>query len=402
VTRRVEVIPGWYRDLVRRLVVLAVLGSGCGPVPPASERAPVSGGNSTTGGDEGTRPGSSAPLNDDSDTAGDDDEVKLDQYGDGCPLTYDVEPLRSAIEVLVDASQGMANQLVDHDFDEGTPPITRWAMLAPALDEFLPALAEVGDIDVHVYPAVDAPNPPDPDACLVGPAPGFGAPLEVLLDELPATDATFMLGANPMSAAFEAAYDHLKFIDAHRKRVIVVVTDSAPNCAEGSFGVDQFDQVDAMARAWALYGENMNVRTHVVAVALPEDEWGGAGGDPFANHYDVLQDIANTGGSPLSIADGSDSLAYVLGDIVAKSRSCRTRLPTEVIGTWFWVEVSGQTFDEIGGFDCSAQNGFVYVDNGFYDTIELCADACTLFLEEGSASVVEDCGGFPELDGIPG
>ncbi len=386
---------GWYRGVVGRLVALALLGAlACGPVPPASDRVPVSGGMSTTGGDEGTRPGSDAPIVDPDDTS--DDEVKLDLPDDGCPRMYEVEPLPSAIEVLVDASQGMANQLVDHDGDAATPDITRWAMLAPALAEFLPALAEGADVDVHVYPSLDAPNPPDPDACLVGTAPGLGTPVETLLAELPPADATFMLGANPAKVAYEAAHGHLESFDPQRKRVIVMIADSAPNCTQGAFGVDLFDQVDTTVRDWSEYAETMNVRTYVVAVAVPGFEWGGSGGDPLANHYDVLQSIANAGGTALSTADRSDQLSLALAEIVAKTRSCRAPLPSDVIGGYFSVRLADQYFYEIGGFECTGQDGFVFVDNGMYDTIELCATACTLFLAGQFATIVEECGGFPE------
>lgn len=376
-----------------RLVALALLGSAaCGPVPPASERVPVSGGMETSVGDEGTRPGSDAPIHDDGETA--DDGPKLDQpVGDdgSCEQTFDIEPLPSAIEVVVDASQGMANQLVDHDGDASTPEITRWAMLAPALAEFLPALADGADIDVHVFPHPDAPNPPDPDACTVGAAPGLGTPVEDLLLELPAPDSTSMLGANPGAFAYQSALDHLQWFDLQRKRAIVLVADSAPNCTEGAFGVDLFDQVDDRVRALAEYAQTLDVRTYVVLLAVAEGEWGGAGGDPLAYHYEVLQGIANAGGTAPMIADRSDQLATVLAELVGKTRSCRARLPAGVqVGT-FGLQAGGVDFYEIGGFECTGSDGFVYVDNGLYDTIELCASACTNFLADEIATIVVFC-----------
>jgi len=383
---------------VRALAAFVVVAAGCGPVQPASDRVPVSGGQSTTQGDEGTKPGSDAPMHGDDAAAGDDMKLDIDSVGEtlgGCPHMFDMTPLPSALEVLVDVSQTMATQYVDHDGMPETQSITRWHMLSAALTEWLPALADGADIDLQIFPRVDAPPPPATGACQATVGFGLGTPVDTLLALLPAPEATFMQGANPTELAIATAQFRLQDIDEQATRTIVLFTDGAPNCAAGQEPPALFDAVADATRGWAEYAFALGIRTYVVAIAVPDGEYGGSQGDPYANHHQILQGIANAGGTPyLPVADAAE-LETMLAYIVAQTRSCRAAIPSGLAGAVGWVEVDGQTFYEIGFGNCFGDAGFVWVDNGLYDTIELCGTACELFVEEGTATLVEQCA-FPE------
>jgi hypothetical protein len=379
-----------------RCVVLAtlVLALGCGPVQPASERAPVSGSASTTVGDDGAHPASDAPVHAD-DTMG----PKYDFGGFGetfgsCPRMADVEPLRGAIELVVDASQATATQLVDHDGDPGTPEITRWAMIASALATWLPSFADGADLDLQLYPRPDAAAPPSTSACEAAVGPGLGTPPEALLAELPAVDATYMLGANPMSPALSQAQIRLQAVEGGRKRAIVVLADSAPNCTLGWDPPALFDLVDGGAIAWTQYAFDLGIETHVVAVALPQGQSGGTQGDPLAFHFEELQAIAIAGGNQLLTAGTTAELDVRLETVLGLTRSCRARVPVELAGAYLTVQIAGQEFYDLGFGTCPGGDGFVYVDPAL-QTMQLCGTACQLFLLEEQATLIEDCG-FPE------
>jgi hypothetical protein len=382
---------------VRALAAFVVVAAGCGPVLPASDRVPVSGGHSTTNGDEGTRPASDAPAQGEDDTGG--DEVKLDFIGGDeasgeCPRMFELQPLTNAVEVIVDVSQTMATQLVDHDGLPDTESITRWRMLSTALGEWLPVLAEGAELDLQLFPRADAPAPPSLGACESTVGPGLGTPVDELLGDLPAPDATFMQGANPMDLAIAAAHAQLQRYDARTERTILIFTDSAPNCYNVNEPPALFDEVHDGARGWAEYAWSMGIQTIVVALAVPAGEFGGSQGDPIANHLAVLQGIANAGGTALLLPPDATELAATLEYLVAQTRSCRAAIPRDYSGGPPHVEIGGQVFNQ-GNVGGCVGDAFVYVDNGKLDTIELCGAACDSFRELGTATLVEQCG-FPE------
>jgi hypothetical protein len=389
---------------VRVLAVVVVVAAGCGPILPASDRVPVSDGSSATEGDDGTRPGSDAPVHDDGETAGDDaPKFDMDPFGEGegitvggCPRMADVEPLPSAIEVIVDVSQTMATTYVDHDFLPSTEPITRWRMLATALQAWLPVLGDGTQLDMMIFPSIDALPPPSFEACESWIGPGLGTPAGDLLDELPPPESTFMMGANPADRAVSNAQSMLADVDDSTKRAIVLLTDGAPNCGEGGTSPGlQFDAVNDATRGWAEYAWALGIATHVVAIAVPEGEFGGAQGEPIANHLEVLAGIAAAGGTTLLQANGQTQLDDALAFVVDQTRSCRASLPAELVGTWIHVEIDGEVFYELGFGSCYGEPGFVYVDDGLYNTVEMCSAACDLFAASGSATLVEECA-FPE------
>jgi hypothetical protein len=355
-------------------------------------------GASTTDGEPHTRPASDAPHGDDSDgdssSNGSVSELDLEgpqDTGAGCRDGVDVHPIPTAIEVLVDVSQSMATQFVDHDVDGGTPDVTRWNMLASALAEHLSILAEDTNVGLQLFPAVDAPAPMAEAACDAAVGPAQGASVDELLGALPPADATFMLGATPMASAFASANWRLQLVEDGRPRFIVVVTDGAPNCDLADVPPAMFEEVDDGARGWAEYAYGMEIPTYVVAVAVPPGPLGGGPeGDPFADHLLVLQSIASSGGTNLLVADDAVALDGALTLIEQATASCRVRVPDELLGQEFYVRVDGFDYGYVPIETCSFIDGFAFVGSA-PDTVQLCGQACAAFRTTGTATLIETC-----------
>lgn len=388
-----------YRDGMRPWWAVPILVGGCGPVMPASDRVPMSGGAATTDDEPHTKPGSSAPHDDGGEEVSDDDDgfVKLDVVdsggdGIGCAGMVDVVPLPSAVELLVDVSQSMATKYIDHDGDPGTPTITRWNMLADALAEHLPALADGTDVGLQIFPAADAPAPESEGACAAAVGPAGGASVDDLLGALPPANATFMLGATPTASAFASANWRLQLIEDERPRFIVVLTDGAPNCNSAATPPALFEEADDGARAWAEYAYGMDITTYVVAVAVqPGFFGGGPEGDAYADHLVVLQTVASFGGTALLVADDAAALDGALTLLGRATASCRARVPDDLLGTWFNARVDGLDYTEIPIDQCPLYDGFAFVENGESDTIQLCGQGCADFRATGTATLIENC-----------
>ena len=103
--------------------------------------------------------------------------------------------------------------------------------------------------------------------------------------------------------------------------------------------------------------------------------------------------LFDTAGVPL---DKDIDAQFALYSVATGGTAVWTEVHTLAIDDgYFSVELGGVNFYEIGGFECTGADGFVFVDNGLFDTIELCANACTQFLAEQTATIVQDCV-FPE------
>jgi hypothetical protein len=307
--------------------------------------------------------------------------------GQRCPRTFEVVPLPGDVAVIVDVSQTMATGLVDADLDAATPPVTRWSMLADALDGFLLTLAMRDAVALWTFPRFDAAAPPSLGACEIAEAhPGFDAPAADLVTYLPIAEADFFLGATPMTGALSQVTLELADRPATASRHVVVVTDGAPNCAAGAEAPGAFDEVDPGARAWIEDALTAGITTHVVAVAVPEGTYGGGvEGDVITDHRAALADLAQAGGTALQLAADADGL-------VRTTASCRLPVPIDLQGWLFVVRIGDDPeYYEIGSEQCADEAGFVYVAPGDPSVIELCAAACDSLFDQGVATLVESC-----------
>jgi hypothetical protein len=303
--------------------------------------------------------------------------------------------LLTSVAVLVDASQTMATQMLDHDGDPGTPDVTRWSMLATALEEHLPNLAVTANVGIQSFPSFEAAAPPDANACLHevdGPAPP--ATGDALLDYLPPASATWFLGATPTAAAVLVAWQSILSNDAGAERRILMLTDGAPNCTMDAQPPELFDDVDLSAEGWIHYLFHEGIFTHVVGIDVPEGtSGGGPEGDAITDHRARLDDLALNSGVLLTLVDDAVSLDAALTDFAVQAQSCRLRIPGDILHMgWIEVELAGEAVYWVDDAQChDGVDGYRGIDTPEGDTIEFCGTLCDAFREAGVATVTATC-----------
>jgi hypothetical protein len=387
---------------VRASAWLVVL-TGCGPVVGASDDESSTGsGRTTSSGSASTLDATTVDPSVDPTTvepSGPDDatiDIKMDMTGgDECSRSFVVEPLPSQVFVLVDASQTMTQPIVDHDLDPDTPPVTRWSMLATALEQYVPLLVEQSSVDVWAFPRFDAEAAPDLSACEIDASHAYlGSTAAQIFAYLPDADATDFLGATPTTLLLSAAHSHLTGEEPGPSQHIVVITDGAPNCYAAAEPPATFDEVDENAADWAAYAASQGIATHVVAVAVPEGVFGGGPeGDAIADHRAALEVLAEAGGTTLLSGDDVVTMGDAMNAVVRATASCRLVVPRELGGLPYAVEIGdGRVYYEVPIELCADNWGFARVSgDGEEEIIEMCGGACASLVEEGVAEIVEIC-----------
>ena len=326
-----------------------------------------------------------------------DDGVKLDMFATGgptCPQVFDAYPAASAVAVLIDASQTMVTQLVDHDGDAGTPEITRWAMATIALPEPLAEMYQHSLISIAAFPAFAAAAPPDVGACTVDAShPALGSSVEQIVQYLPPIDATFMQGATPTSAALASAYAEIDAIDGIGRGHIVVVTDGAPNCNGDLAPPDSFDQFDAHSLEWAATAFASGMLVHVIGIDVPSGTAGGGPeGDAITDHRAALTQLAQSGGTDAVFVEDATVLDLALAAIADEARSCRLLVPPALVGQWYDVVIDDIYFYDLGvPENCAANSGYYRVQLDGGEAVELCGLACEALHVYGGAVIEQQC-----------
>lgn len=387
-------------------VAALALASACGPVVGGADSSGDGGSHST-----GTSTSSSSTSLSASGTSVDvtlsDAEVDVDSGPDDgaipdfwdpgpqCPRRFDATPIPSQVWFLVDVSQTMTTRLVDHDLDVDTPEVTRWSMVANNLAEWLPLFTTQSMMSMVAFPSVDAEPPPSATACDVTERhPLFAATADELLAYLPAPDAGGFGGATPTGRAYElATFDIWSFSPVPQTHV-VLVTDGAPNCSEGTMPPEIFDEVDAglLADVESLHDDDV-VATHVVAIDVPSGpSGGGVEGDAIADHHAALAALAEAGGTTIHDAGDANTLDDAMAAILHATQSCRLSVPRELGGWPFQIEIGDErVYYEVPPDLCADNWGYVFVGGTDEGVIEMCGGACDSLRAVGSASFVEIC-----------
>lgn len=388
-----------------RVAALA-LTSACGPVVGSADGSSDGGSHST--GPSATSSSTSVSASGASvDVTVSDAEVDVDSGPDDgripntwdtppeCPRRFDATPIPSQVWFLVDVSQTMTTRLVDHDLDADTPEVTRWSMVANNLAEWLPTFTTQSTMSMVAFPTVDAEPPAAPTACDVTERhPLFAATADELLAYLPAPDAGGFAGATPTGRAYElATFDIWSFSPVPNTHV-VLVTDGAPNCSEGTMPPAMFDEVDAglLADVQSLHDDD-DVTTHVVAIDVPSGpSGGGVEGDAIADHHATLAALAEAGGTTIHDAADANGLDVAMAAILGATQSCRLSVPSELAGWPFQIEIGDErVYYEVPPELCADNWGYVFVAGTDEGVIEMCSGACDSLRAVGSASFVEIC-----------
>lgn len=323
-----------------------------------------------------------------------DDGVKLDMYIDDCPQAIEVYPVPSAVALLVDASQTMVTQLVDHDGVAETPEITRWAMVTNALVEHLPQLYAAAWLSVQSFPTFVAEAPPATAACTVDPLhPAFGSGVDAIVGYLPPPDATFMLGATPTADAILTARTEIGSLSPGSSAHIVLITDGAPNCTLDAVAPDLFEQIDLRAYVEAVNAASQGIAMHVIGVDVPSGTVGGGPeGDAITDHREALTQLADAGGGAAIFVDDATVLDLVLDAIADDVQDCRLVEPAAFAGVWYHVIIDNDRYYyELPPELCAGNSGWYRTTQGGVQVIQMCGAACESLRLHGAAILEEEC-----------
>jgi hypothetical protein len=311
-----------------------------------------------------------------------------------CPRTFDATPIPSHVSVLVDVSQTMTTQLVDHDLDLDTPAVTRWSMLANHLAEWLPTLTVHSEVSVWSFPSVDANAPPSPNACDVSAThPPFGATADEMIAYLPAPDAVAFAGATPTGIVSDGTTLELGNLPLAPPKHVVLITDGAPNCTQGTDPPELFDAVDSVVQSDLEALHAAGITTHVVAIDVPTGpSGGGIEGDAITDHHATLAALAAAGGTTLHDVADATALDAATNALLRATQSCRLAVPPELDGTPFQIDIGDdRVYYEVPPELCADNWGYTFV-TGLDDTvIQMCSGACDSLVTLGNASFVEIC-----------
>ena len=279
------------------------------------------------------------------------------------------------VMLVLDKSGSMASNTWDHDRDDATPEVTRWASLHQVVENVATDFDARMEMGAVLFPSVSAPDESNALACLMGEGPdaalsamGAGA----VLASLPAADSTSIYGGTPATAGVRMAAAHLQAAQSEQPQAIVLITDGAANCAEDSTGSGLFLQYDsalplAVAEAFAA-----GIPVYVVGIDI-EDELLEL---PFANPWERLSEVAEYGGAPRA----GDAPFYDVFDEVeldaalesiAQEVSCAVPVPEYFDPARVELSIDGAAVPSADG--CESGQGWTADGPG---QLRLCADTC--------------------------
>jgi len=197
--------------------------------------------------------------------------------------TLSAKAARLDVLLLLDASASMDENLTNVPCDGGCGDGSKWAEATAAINAVVGQTQAAVNWGVKIFP-----DPAISDVCTVANtvsvpvAPGnAGAVAAVIAGRTSANGGVLSAGNTATRAAETAAMNYLSTLADGNRKMIVLVTDGAPNCAPGSepSTEDSAGTVDAIKRAWI-----EGVSTFVVGMVASYTD------DP------VLNDMAIVGG----------------------------------------------------------------------------------------------------------
>jgi hypothetical protein len=261
------------------------------------------------------------------------------------------------ILVLLDASGSMNQDIDNTNCDGGScGPSSKWAQATTAITSVVAQTASTVNWGLKVFP--------DPDgvrSCEVPTAPTVPvAPNNV--DAVNAaiaarTDASGGLdgsGNTPTSAAESRSADYLVGITDNSPKVILLLTDGAPNCMAGS-AVDADDSAATVQAVASARGRG--VSTIVVGLATA-----GGPADPVLNDMAMAGGFPRTGATPVyTPVSAIGELAPTLRGLVSTATDCVFAMPpgpVSFIPPWIGVQANGADIPR----DTNHQNGWDFTN----------------------------------------
>ncbi|MGH1344053.1 MAG: hypothetical protein ACRBN8_21015 [Nannocystales bacterium] len=279
------------------------------------------------------------------------------------------------VMLVLDKSGSMASNTWDHDRDDATAEITRWASLHQVVQNVTTDFDARMEMGAVLFPAIDAPNESNALACSMGEAPDAGLSAmggDAVLGSLPAADSASIFGGTPATAGVRMAAAHLLDVQSEQPQAIVLITDGAANCAEDSIGSGLFLQYDSALPVAAAEAFAAGIPVYVVGIDI-EDELLEL---PVANPWERLSEVADYGGVP---RDGDVPFYDVFDEVeldaalasIAEEVSCAVPVPEHFDSARVELTIDGAPI--LASDSCEAGEGWIADSPG---QLRLCPDTC--------------------------
>lgn len=344
-------------------------------VPGSADGSGTAGGGSAdsdpdggSNGDPDSSTGSGQPSDDDGPPPCNDETIQLA-----------VEPPQ--VMLLLDKSGSMVQNVWDHDDDPMTPSITRWNSLYTVVDALTNDVQDGIELGMALFPSVSLTETDAATACIVDPDPAAPVSLSnaaAIVNALPGPESTEIYGGTPVSGGIGVALNHLAQIQDGRPQAILLVTDGAANCMEGTSGNDVFTEYDDELAPLVAGAFADGIPTYVVGVDILDE----VGIYPEDNPYVRLNELAQAGGVP---QQGMDSfynttdeaqLLQALGEITSElGCTIELTIPAE-FENQLTVEVGGIEVPRVDQCEPDGEGWRYLQDSAPFTSIELCPGSC--------------------------
>lgn len=341
-----------------------------------------------------------------------DDNGDGDGDGDGegmdCGMVSIVpEYIPPNVMLVVDSSGSMVTNSWDHDLDDMTPDETRWKTLHGVVESIVTQFGPAMNAGLQRFPseaACDQGNCYNETACIVSPTPevalGLNNGAAILAAMPPADDkGDSVEGGTPATHGINSAVAHLMTHSAEIPRYILFITDGAANCTPGFTGPDAIEIFDETLEPTVQAAhDNHDITTFVVGIDIVDELIGmGADGNPYANPFERLNEVALAGGAPKNMgadpekffnATNQDELLMALGGIVSEITDCVIDLSKTEEGIPDPIQIPYITFTADGAnvpfvTDCENEDGWTWIEEGVIVTF--CGSYCDAFKGGGVA-----------------
>jgi hypothetical protein len=291
-----------------------------------------------------------------------------------------VEPPQ--VMLLLDKSYSMIENAWDHDGDPLTPTVTRWNSLYSVVDTLAHDVEDGMELGMVLFPSPSITDNGTGTACMVDPEPGAAASLlnaDALVSALPAPEATDLYGGTPTSGGMAVVLEHLAAVQDGRPQAVVLVTDGAANCMDGTSDMGVFTEYDENLEPLVAGAFAGGIPTYVIGVDIVD----AVGIYPQDNPYVRLGELAVAGGVPREGAaeafyntTDEDELLTALGGITAELGCTLTLTTPALFADQLTVRVNGAVVPQVDECQPDGEGWRLLQDAAPYESIELCAASC--------------------------
>ncbi|MCX4241780.1 vWA domain-containing protein [Paraliomyxa miuraensis] len=301
------------------------------------------------------------------------------------------------VVLVLDKSYSMIDNAWDHDSDPMTATVTRWNSLYHSVEFIVGEFDEGLNFGAVLFPSIDVPDNDWQTACLVETEPDASVePMggAAVLDAMPGPDSLEIYGGTPASAGITTALEHLRSLDPELPRAMILITDGAANCLEGTTNNDVFDIYDEnLPLLVASAHDDDDIPTFVVGIDIID----GIATYPQDNPYVRLNEVAIAGGFPqpgaekFHNAQDEDELRAAISQITSQI-GCT--IPLEMapeLPDLLSIFIDGVEIPFVESCEGSDEGWHYTNPMGPYDEIELCAGSCSGLHSVGTLSVTYNC-----------